>query len=178
MAYRTRPFMVHRRVQGLAAAGLLMLGIGCDRGQSVGNILPETRMSLDSINLSGEDRLNSVVKLSWFGSDADGYVVGYEVRVDEGPWVGTNRTDSTMVLAIPAGLDSADLAVEVRAIDNEGGVDASPARLIVPIKNSPPTAEFLGSSFPDAPVWNALTFQWNEHYRRGASDKRRQLAAH
>ena len=144
------------------AALSLFLGLvwACEPGVPVENQLPETRMSVDRIDLSGPDRLNSVVKLAWFGSDADGYVVAYELRVGEGPWVRTTQTDSTLVLGIPAGQDTADLAVEVRAIDHEGGIDPSPARLVVPIKNTPPSAEFTTSSFPDVPVWNAVTFQW------------------
>lgn len=144
------------------AALSLSLGLvwACEPGVPVENQLPETRMSVDRIDLSGPDRLNSVVKLAWFGSDADGYVVAYELRVGEGPWVRTTQTDSTLVLGIPAGQDTADLAVEVRAIDHEGGIDPSPARLVVPIKNTPPSAEFTTSSFPDVPVWNAVTFQW------------------
>lgn len=145
----------------LAALSLsLGLGLACEPGVPVENQLPETRMSVNRIDLSGPDRLNSVVKLAWFGSDADGYVVAYELRVGEGPWVRTTQTDSTLVLGIPAGQDTADLAVEVRAIDHEGGIDPSPARLVVPIKNTPPSAEFTTSSFPDVPVWNAVTFQW------------------
>lgn len=145
----------------LAALSLsLGLALACEPGVPVENQLPETRMSVDRIDLSGPDRLNSVVKLAWFGSDADGYVVAYELRVGEGPWVRTTQTDSTLVLGIPAGQDTADLAVEVRAIDHEGGIDPSPARLVVPIKNTPPSAEFTTSSFPDVPVWNAVTFQW------------------
>ncbi|MFM6960570.1 MAG: hypothetical protein ACKOW0_06035 [Schleiferiaceae bacterium] len=145
----------------LAALSLSVgLGLACEPGVPVENQLPETRMSVDRIDLSGPDRLNSVVKLAWFGSDADGYVVAYELRVGEGPWVRTTQTDSTLVLGIPAGQDTADLAVEVRAIDHEGGIDPSPARLVVPIKNTPPSAEFTTSSFPDVPVWNAVTFQW------------------
>ena len=144
------------------AALSLFLGLvwACEPGVPVENQLPETRMSVDRIDLSGPDRLNSVVKLAWFGSDADGYVVAYELRVGEGPWVRTTQTDSTLVLGIPAGQDTADLAVEVRAIDHEGGIDPSPARLVVPIKNTPPSAEFTTSSFPDVPMWNAVTFQW------------------
>lgn len=153
----TRP----RRALRLAALSLFLgLALGCEPGVPVENQLPETRMSVDRIDLSGPDRLNSVVKLAWFGSDADGYVVAYELRVSDGPWVRTTQTDSTLVLGIPAGQDTADLVVEVRAIDHEGGTDPSPARLVVPIKNTPPSAEFTTSSFPDVPVWNAVTFQW------------------
>ena len=155
MFHRPRPAL---RLSVLSLS--LGLVLACEPGVPVENQLPETRMSVDRIDLSGPDRLNSVVKLAWFGSDADGYVVAYELRVGEGPWVRTTQTDSTLVLGIPAGQDTADLAVEVRAIDHEGGIDPSPARLVVPIKNTPPSAEFSTSSFPDVPVWNAVTFQW------------------
>ena len=159
--HRLLLFTHPRRALRLAALSLFFgLALGCEPGVPVENQLPETRMSVDRIDLSGPDRLNSVVKLAWFGSDADGYVVAYELRVSDGPWVRTTQTDSTLVLGIPAGQDTADLVVEVRAIDHEGGTDPSPARLVVPIKNTPPSAEFTTSSFPDVPVWNAVTFQW------------------
>ena len=100
------------RAARLGSLGLLaLLAVACDPGTPVDNQLPETRMSVDRIDRTGPDRLNSVVKLAWFGSDADGYVVAYELRVSGGPWVRSLHTDSTLVLGIPAGQDTADLVV-------------------------------------------------------------------
>ncbi|MEM8556473.1 MAG: hypothetical protein AAGG50_01410 [Bacteroidota bacterium] len=101
-------------------------------------------------------RLTSTVPLAWTGTDPDGFVDGYELRFfalseplgDEEGWRFTERTDSLVLLPIPFGEAQADVALEVRAIDNEGVRDPSPARTVFPIRNSDPT---LRLSTTDAP---------------------------
>ena len=56
----------------------LSIFFGCDKGKELVNLNPETNMTIESINLSGGDRLNSLVEVKWWGTDPDGYIVGYE----------------------------------------------------------------------------------------------------
>ncbi|TVQ81798.1 MAG: hypothetical protein EA358_00340, partial [Flavobacteriales bacterium] len=58
----------------------------CMRGEKNENRPPSTKIFLESINRVGENRLNSNVNLSWFGTDKDGYVVGYEISFDRENW--------------------------------------------------------------------------------------------
>ena len=68
---------------------------GCDKGTLLDNLTPETKIFVDEINLYGEQRLNSVVRLHWIGEDQDGYVTGYELSINNGDWFKTTETDST-----------------------------------------------------------------------------------
>ncbi len=121
----------------------LMLALSaCDEGQKLENLAPETRLFLDTIELSGGNRLNSAIRMYWSGDDADGYIVGYEISLNQSPWFFTRLTDSLFRFDITGGIDTTDIDFRVRAIDNEGLADLSPATLRVPIKNSPPIARF------------------------------------
>ncbi|MEO0857953.1 MAG: hypothetical protein AAFY55_14000 [Bacteroidota bacterium] len=101
-------------------------------------------------------RLTSTVPIAWTGTDPDGFVDGYELRFfalseplgDEEGWRFTERTDSLVLLPIPFGEAQADVALEIRAIDNEGVRDPSPARTVFPIRNSDPTLRLSTSDVP------------------------------
>jgi hypothetical protein len=102
---------------------LLGLGwwvIGCKKGALRPNQPPMARFFVDSIGLEGENRLTSRFKLGWWGEDPDGYVVGYELRVDGGPWYFTTQQESTFVVAFEPGVVQKDLLFELRAVDNDG----------------------------------------------------------
>lgn len=103
------------------------------------NQAPETAFSIEAINLSGDNRLNSLVHLTWYGSDPDGYVTGYEISFDNINWDYTTTQDSTFKFSINSGSDTADIEVYVRAIDNLNAVDPSPDYIKIPVKNTPPT---------------------------------------
>lgn len=115
---------------------------GCKEGQPVGNTAPETWLFLDGVDLRGENRLNSVVRLHWYGEDRDGYVAGYELSFDQLTWNLVKAQDSTFRFDLTSGADTADILFWVRAIDNDGEKDPSPAFLRIPIRNTPPYARF------------------------------------
>ncbi|RMG72972.1 MAG: hypothetical protein D6722_04415, partial [Bacteroidetes bacterium] len=121
---------------------LLLLLAACDRGELLDNLPPETRIFVDEINLSGPNRLNSVVRLHWLGEDQDGYVTGYQLSLDGTNWSFTTRTDSTFRFDLNPGSDTTDIDFYVRAIDNLEALDPDPAYLRIPIRNTPPTARF------------------------------------
>lgn len=129
-------FLLKLHVFHILLCSLITL-VGCNKGEKLGNEPPETLVVPRSINLSGELRLKSTVQLNWFGSDIDGFVKGYEFSLDQKTWFFTTKNDSTFVFSI-ADKDTADINFWVRAIDNMGAKDATPAKLVVPIKNTPP----------------------------------------
>ncbi|MCH8546849.1 MAG: hypothetical protein LAT54_08950 [Cryomorphaceae bacterium] len=130
------------------------------RGDLNENIPPTTRIALESINRTGENRLNSNVRLSWFGSDKDGYVVGYEISLDNEQWHFTTSTDSTFRFSITPGSDTTDQDFWVRAIDNEDARDPEPAFLRIPLRNTPPEASFDNDVGPKDTAFIAATLRW------------------
>ncbi|MFT4754460.1 MAG: hypothetical protein ACI9GM_000764 [Salibacteraceae bacterium] len=139
-----------------------LLIIGCKRKfDKIPNTEPETLISPESINLTGDNRLNSVVFLSWFGTDLDGYVASYEISLDNQNWVSTTANDSTFSFTLNPGSDTTDINFYVRSIDNEGFIDPSPAYLKVPLKNTPPVVFFNVNGFPQDTTNIVTTFTWD-----------------
>jgi hypothetical protein len=130
-----------RSILPVVAALLLVLS-ACNKGEKLPNVAPDTHISLEAINLTGDDRLKSEVTLHWFGEDEDGWVTGYELSLDGTTWTPVDVQDSTFKFNLTLGSDTTDIDFYVRAIDNEEAEDPTPAHLVVPIKNSPPTALF------------------------------------
>ena len=136
-------------------AMLLTLLVGaCEsgiEGEFTENQPPNTSLTVQQINRSGEDRLSSQINISWWGDDPDGFVQGYEVAINdssESAWTFTRSPDSTFILPIPLGEDTADVTFYVRAVDDQEARDPSPASLEFPIKNSPPEVSFVRNPFP------------------------------
>ena len=105
------------------------------------NTNPNTNIFLEKIDRVGENRLNTNVTMHWSADDRDGYIVGYEVSLDNITWSFTTKQDSVFRFSILNG-DTTDINLYVRAIDNDGNKDLTPAYLKIPIKNTIPTAAF------------------------------------
>jgi hypothetical protein len=130
---------------------LFILAIGaCKKGfEGTAKIpnMPETFMAIDKIERSGENRLTTLVEAHWWGVSEGGFIKGFEISVDNQlTWHFTTRQDSSFLLKIPPGQDTADIAIYVRAIDNANQTDVSPASTLFPIKNSKPAVRFIFSS--------------------------------
>jgi len=146
----------------ISALFLLIAFMGCKRTlDKLPNKEPDTIITPESINLAGDDRLNSVVFLSWFGTDGDGYITGYEISLDNNTWIYTTKNDSIFSFTLESGSDTTDIEFYVRSIDNEGYIDPSPAYLKVPLKNTPPVAFFVEKGFPADTVNIVTTFRWH-----------------
>ncbi|GAB5519010.1 MAG: hypothetical protein RhofKO_12610 [Rhodothermales bacterium] len=152
---------------------MLLALTSCDAdiaGEAFENQPPETELSVrdNSLvdNLDGQEPLASTVAASWSGTDGDGYVVAFEVRAygddttpaDSEGWNRTTRQDSLILLPIPRGQRTANVVLEVRAIDNGGLTDPEPARTIFPIQNAPPTARFSTFSLPPDTTFSVASF--------------------
>lgn len=122
--------------------------LGCDKGEPLPNQNPQTSIFLDEINLTGKDRLTSVVRVFWSGTDQDGYIQGFEISFDQQQWSFTTEYDSTFRFVLGQGGDTADIDLYVRSVDNQGLVDETPAYLKIPIKNTPPKVDFLDDFQP------------------------------
>ncbi len=105
-------------------------------GTMTPNREPETTMANVPLENTPDRPYLAVLRLSWNGSDPDGYIVGYEyrwttyhlVRGDsiEMPWRFTTRADTTFAFESSDSINHQVFLV--RARDNEGAVDPTPAR--------------------------------------------------
>jgi hypothetical protein len=127
-----------------AAAGAAVLAAGgCGSLESITQptIAPNTLIFIDGpVDTSG---VNHSVHLHWYGTDAHGYVAGYEVRLidtlfapSDTSWLFTTRTDSVLTVFTPNGKTSA--VFEARAINDRGVRDPEPARQRFYFTNLPP----------------------------------------
>ncbi len=150
-----------RRALAFASIAALVVIAACSpRKTLVPKTAPETTVFVQG----AVDTVNSLVHLYWFGSDADGFVVAYEVRFLNGAnsadtaWIRTTRLDSLFSIATPTGY--AAPTFEVRAIDNDGLIDQTPAREDFKFSNQPPTVAI--KSYPNLAdtTYASLTLSW------------------
>jgi hypothetical protein len=149
-------------IAALASAAIFLVTsvTSCKEDAIIGNIPPDTHLSIEKIDLTGEDRLNSSVYLSWFGTDADGHVVAFEYSINNTNWFYTESRDSTFKFPIDPGQDTTDINFYIRAIDNSGLTDVSPAYLKIPLRNSAPEVNIIEESFPADTAYSVVTFRW------------------
>ncbi|MCZ2355642.1 MAG: hypothetical protein LC115_02955 [Bacteroidia bacterium] len=141
---------------------VILAGVfGCKKGSLLENNPPDTKIFLDSVALSGPQRLNSIVSLYWQGSDIDGWVTGYEISLNNQDWFFTTRRDTSIQFLIPQGQDTTDIHFWVRSIDNFQMRDPSPAYLRIPIKNTPPVVAFDSTLYPYDTVLSVVSYQWS-----------------
>lgn len=160
----------------LFTVATLLLAGGCKSGLTgtlIENSPPETHTALDTIIRKGDDRLRSEVHVQWWGDDPDGFVAGFEFTFDNINWTFTPSNDSVFILSPPAGQDTIDFVFRVRAIDNLGANDATPATLVYPIKNTRPEVAFVpGANNP------VLTFPVVKLYWQGTDPDGQQNISH
>src|SRR5690606_35999271 len=106
---------------------------------------PETYLVVDSIYRSGDNRYTTTVQAHWWGTTNSGFIEGYEVSVDGKAWRFTTSQDSMFLLSIQTGSDTADIEIFVRAINNDGVIDPTPASTAYPVKNTAPNVAFDNS---------------------------------
>jgi hypothetical protein len=152
--------MRHFSYNATLAFTILVMAAACKKGELKPNLAPDSKIAISRINLQGENRLNSVVHLNWFGTDIDGFVKGYELSFDAQNWFYTELVDSTFKFALPAGVDTVDIDFYVRAIDDDGAIDPTPAYLRIPMRNSVPTANFDKANEPNATEIAVATYRW------------------
>ncbi len=116
---------------GVAVSSMLFLS-GCRKEEEVfidTNLAPNTRLTSAPAPF---DQANYRIHLYWDGTDPDGFVVGYYFAWDDtiaSSWVFTPQTDSLFKAVIDTAGETRRHTFYVRAVDNEGKLDPSPARI-------------------------------------------------
>jgi hypothetical protein len=148
----------------LATATGFAAGCGV-KGTLAPNIPPQTVVFVEG----PVDTVNHVVTLRWFGSDPDGEVVRYEYRFvyptgqapagyDSSAWNSTTRRDSTFAVYSASGYSMPTFVI--RAIDNDGEPDPTPARQTFQFKNDPPTVQLIGAPVLPGTTLPVATIEW------------------
>lgn len=126
----------------------------------VPNVPPQT-----GLFVQGQvDTVNHLVHLYWYGNDTDGFVVAFDVRMldPQAPadtqWVRTTRTDSLIAAYTPTGLSKP--VFEVRAIDDDGAVDPTPATEQFIFTNQAPIVDFQSPPGIRDTTFASVTLGW------------------
>jgi hypothetical protein len=130
-------------------------------GDRVQQGLPETFVVVDSIRRDTGSYLITTVQAYWWGNSPRGYITGYEVSTDGmQTWSYTTKQSGIFLLKLPVGVKSGQIPVYVRAIDNNGFKDATPAQMIFPVRNSQPRIALdPGNALPDN-SYPVIRFYW------------------
>ncbi|MFN0150363.1 MAG: hypothetical protein ACKVU1_06585 [bacterium] len=150
------------RALGIALFALCAaLGACTDNpGQPSNNRPPETGL----VFVGDLDTTLYIQEVKWWGTDSDGDVVGFEYRWTprtplagfDTSWIFTTDVRDTFALPTPSGYSEYTFAV--RAIDDRGATDLTPASQTHPFANAAPTcsltnvAAFADSLFPSLPL--------------------------
>jgi len=146
---------------GIAIAALVFMSCAEDiTGQKNQNNPPETTVFVqaDTLNLT-----QSVQTIYWDGKDADGFIIGFYYTWANNPapddWIWTTARKNTFALQI-TGADTS-YRFQVKAVDNNGAEDPTPAMQVFPIKNSPPSISWTTlSTIPDT-TFTVASFVWS-----------------
>ena len=151
-----------RRLLAAAALASAFAASGCGTKESlVPSLAPETGLFVEGT----VDTVNHVVRIFWYGNDSDGEVVGFEVRFHNAAapgdtaWQFTTRTDSTFTVFTPAGFTAPRF--EVRALDDDGLRDESPAFADFSFTNLPPVARITGAPGAGDSTYASATIDWS-----------------
>jgi hypothetical protein len=167
-------------------AAMLFL-TGCRKQEKVfvdSNLAPDTRLTRAPGPYS---QANYRIHLYWDGTDPDGYVVAYHYAWDDtvppfgapgSPWHLTSETDSLFKALIDTVGETKRHTFYVRAVDNEGKLDPSAAKIRFDAYTARPEIDYLyrvdGPMDPDMgtpdPAKNdtvlmrtPVTFKWEGH---------------
>jgi hypothetical protein len=141
------------------------VAVGCSglTGTVAPNQPPET-----TLWVTGEvDTVRHITRFFWDGQDVDGVVVGFEFKwiyepgaepagYDSSVWFYTERNDSLFAVHTPNGADFPTFTV--RAKDDQGAIDPTPARQQYKFRNDAP--EVVLSTVPPDTTFAVATFAW------------------
>ncbi len=136
-----------KRTLSLIAIVFILWGIqSCTKefeGDRDAQTAPETYAVVDSIKRDSSNLLVTTVTGFWWGHSPAGFIAGYEVSTDgQQTWTYTKNQSGSFLLSLPFGSSKGELPIYIRAIDNLGQKDPTPARMVFPVKNSNPKIVF------------------------------------
>lgn len=150
----------------LALVAALALAPGCadNPAQPTSNRPPETGL----VFVGDLDTTLYIQEIRWWGSDADGEVVGFYHRWTaatpapglDTAWTFTTAVRDTFTLPVPDGLAAYTFAV--RAVDDRGLLDPTPATQVHPFRNAAPYCSLTTVDAPDFPdtLFPSFTLRW------------------
>lgn len=122
---------------------------------------PETFTLVDSIYRDAGNLLTTTVMANWWGQSTSGFISGYEVSIDnQQTWQFTKNQAGTYLLSLPIGQQSGNLPIFVRAIDNLGQKDPTPAVMVFPVQNTAPSIMFDFSTGRKTSSLPAFRYNW------------------
>lgn len=157
-------------LMGVLALALVILGCEVDEGLAPENEPPDTFLFVQG------DTLNTVHYrqiLSWWGTDTDGEVEAYLYQLtgpwepdpsdslwaDDPSWIWTQASSDTF--DIPVEGSFAERTFRVRAMDDEGFIDPTPAEQVFRVKNFPPSISWSGAFSLPTRSLPAVSFAWS-----------------
>ena len=135
---------------------------------------PDSGMVWDTLDQAFTTITTSRQVLHWWGEDPDGQVLGYYYKwSSDSSWIFTNLESGTFYIPIRSELDV--FSFEVKAEDDNGNIDNTPSRIVLPIRNSAPTISFRYFSNPQIAnigsdtsyTFPTRTFNWDIYDQDG-----------
>mgnify|MGYP002846913286 FL=1 len=129
---------------------------------------PDTLRVWDTLDYAFTTITTSKQILHWWGEDPDGEIIGYHYKwSSDSIWTFTNFESGVFYVPIRSDLDV--FSFEIRAEDNDGNIDTTSSRLVLPISNSAPTISFRYLSNPQVEdvrgdtsfTFPTRTFNWD-----------------
>ncbi|MBN1424421.1 hypothetical protein JXA88_07685, partial [Candidatus Fermentibacteria bacterium] len=115
------------------------------------NQAPETILTAFPPNV-----YDHTVTFNWKGQDNDGIIMHYETSVDGGSWNETTSRDTTIAFSV---LGDATHTFAVRAVDDDGTADPTPAERTFTATSIAPETVLKAAPVGDAQVGPALTIE-------------------
>ncbi|MES2779072.1 MAG: hypothetical protein V4651_04150 [Bacteroidota bacterium] len=141
-----------------------MVAVSCRKdfeGDINNQATPETYAVVDSVRRDTNNLLTTTVEARWWGESKKGFISGYEVSIDnQVTWTFTKDQKGSFLLSLPFGTDRGYLPIYVRAIDNLGQKDPTPAVMIFPVKNTAPSLEMDYSTGRRTSTLPAFRYYW------------------
>jgi hypothetical protein len=108
---------------------------------------PDTGLVWDTLTQAFTTVTSSKQLLHWWGEDRDGEIVGYRYKWNvDTAWTFTTGESGLFYVPIRTELDV--FTFYVAAVDDDSLIDPTPARVVLPIENSPPAIDFRYRSNP------------------------------
>ena len=146
----------------LSASDTVFATVDSITGESIYAIteIPDPKFVWDTLTHAFTTITTSKQELHWWGEDVDGEIIGYYYKWNvDSTWSFTSKESGIFYVPIRSDLDV--FWFEIKAVDNDTLIDLTPARIVLPIRNSKPTIDFRfrsNPSFDDIGTDTSFTF--------------------